>query len=91
VRAVQPRGGSPLEIEVGGDPTREREVLVKVKDPRGGSVSLPFPPLPRGSSVGPIRMRGDVLNRDFKGYTLEVLVRDPQSGAILAAASTTIG
>jgi hypothetical protein len=91
VRAVQPRGGAPLEIELGGDDARDREIVVKVKDPRGGSASLPFPSVPRGNATGPLRLRGDVLNRDFKGYTLEVLVRDSRTGEIVAAASTTIG
>jgi hypothetical protein len=91
VRAVQPRAGSPLEIELGGDASREREVVVKVKDPRGGSARVPFPPVPQGGSASSLRLIGGILDRDYKGYSLEVQVRDMRTGEILAISSTTVG
>ncbi|MBL8896713.1 MAG: hypothetical protein JNM84_03760 [Planctomycetes bacterium] len=91
VRAVQPRAGSPLEIELGGDASRAREVIVRAKSPLGGAVNLPFPPVPQGSSATSLRLIGGTLDRDFKGYSLEVLVRDLQTGETVAVASTTIG
>ncbi|MBK9384061.1 MAG: hypothetical protein IPN34_04485 [Planctomycetes bacterium] len=91
VRSVQPRAGSPLEIELGGDASREREVVVRVRDPHGREQSLPFPPVPRGSTTSSLRLTGGVLDRDFKGYSLKVLVRDARTGETLAVSSTTIG
>jgi hypothetical protein len=91
VRCVQPRAGAPLEIEIGGDPARPRDVIVQAKDPGGAVVPVPFPPIPQGGNGSSLRAIGWPLDRDLKGFTLEVLVRDRQTGATLAASSTTIG
>lgn len=91
VRAVQPRGGSALEIEIGGDPAEERDVTIVARDPQGAEIPIAFPPIPHGNGNGPLRLRGPVLNREYRGFSLEITVRNRRTGALVAASSTTIG
>lgn len=91
VRAVEPRAGSPLKIELGGDPSTPREVTVKIRDPFGRPVPFNFPPPAPTPGTGPIQVIGPVIDREYRGFTIEVVVTDAVTGGTIASSSSTIG
>jgi hypothetical protein len=91
VRAVEPRAGSPLKIELGGDPSKPRAVTVKIRDPFGRPVPYTFPPPSPTPGTGPIQVVGPILDREYRGFTIEVVVTDAVTGSTIASSSSTIG